>query len=337
MEISEEVSARMVLAAVSEPGDRITGSVTARVGPIETLRLLRDPDAALPGVHGPQGELWRRRVTPRLQGDLSLWLMIRTNQLGLRVLAPGAAGWPSGLSDLGDAAPVALWARGNPELLTSSLSSRVAMIGARAATSYGEHAALEMASDLAREPRIVISGGAYGIDAAAHRGAVMSRPGSTVAVLCGGLDRLYPAGNKELLERIGEEGLIVSALPPGAAPTRSRFIERGRQLAAISGATVVVEAGYRSGTLLTASFAHDLGRPVGAVPGPITSAASAGCHRLLQDGTATVITNTGDITTLLDAGPGAVAFRRDAARQASHTIEMPDDSPLRTDTTARTL
>lgn len=337
VEISEEVSARMVLAAVSEPGDRTTGAITARVGPIEALRLLGDTYAALPGVDGMQGELWRRRVAPRLQGDLSLWLMIRTNQLGLRVLTPGAAGWPSGLSDLGDAAPVALWARGNVELLTASLSSRVAMIGARASTSYGEHTALEMAAELAQEPRIVVSGGAYGIDAAAHRGALMGRPGSTIAVLTCGLDRVYPVGNKELLERIGKEGVLVSALPPGAAPTRARFIERGRQLAAISGATVVVEAGYRSGTLLTASHARDLGRPVGAVPGPITSAASAGCHRLLQDGTASVITHTGDITALLDAAPAAGPHTREAAREAHREVEMPDDGTLRTDAAARAL
>ncbi|GAB6858035.1 hypothetical protein [Microbacterium xylanilyticum] len=128
MEISEEVSARMALAAVSGPGDRTAGAITAQVGPIETLRLLRDAYATLPGVDGMQGELWRRRVAPRLQGDLSLWLMIRTNLLGLRVLTPGAVGWPSGLSDLGDAAPVALWARGNVELLTASLSSRLLVV-----------------------------------------------------------------------------------------------------------------------------------------------------------------------------------------------------------------
>ncbi len=128
---------------------------------------------------------------------------------------------------------------------------------------------------------MVFSGGAYGIDGAAHRAALASG-GSTVAVLAGGLGRPYPAGHTELLGRVGRDGLLLSELPPGAAPTKWRFLQRGQLLAALSGTVLIAEAGYRSGTLHTAARASELGRPVGAIPGPITSASSAGCHRLLR-------------------------------------------------------
>jgi DNA processing protein len=144
----------------------------------------------------------------------------------------------------------------------------------------------------------VLSGGAYGIDGAAHRAALASG-GSTVAVLAGGLDRLYPAGHTELLTRVGKEGLLLSELPPGAAPTKWRFLARGRLLAALSGTVLIAEAGYRSGSLHTAARAIELGRPVGAVPGPLTSAASAGCHRLLRDGLGSIITGYDDVRELL--------------------------------------
>ena len=242
--------------------------------------------------------------------------------LGLCLLTPGAAGWPEGLSDLGVLAPLALWAKGDIGVLTSSLGSRVTIVGARAATGYGEHVATEFATDLAGLPRVVVSGGAYGIDGAAHGAALTTRPGSTIAVLAGGLDRNYPAGHQELLSRVAESGAVLSELSPGAAPTRWRFLQRGRLLAAISAATIVVEAGYRSGSLHTAAEAHALGRPVGAVPGPITSAASAGCHRLLHEKIATVISSASDIAALTDppAPPDAPARTAPAASPLAWTL-----------------
>jgi DNA processing protein len=144
---------------------------------------------------------------------------------------------------------------------------------------------------------IVVSGAAYGIDACAHRGA-LSAGGATVAVLACGVDRPYPRGNEELIERIAAEGAVVSEVPPGSSPTRWRFVTRNRLIAALSGVTVVVEAGWRSGASITAREAGDLGREVAAVPGPVTSATSAGCHRLLREG-AVCVTDVGEVLELL--------------------------------------
>ena len=313
--------ARLTLAIASEPGDRITGTLLAAVGATETLRLITS-DTPLPGVVDPvEGGIWRGRLAPRLPAAGGVdRVREHTDRLGLCLLTPGAAGWPEGLSDLGVLAPLALWAKGDIGVLTSSLGSRVTIVGARAATGYGEHVATEFATDLAGLPRVVVSGGAYGIDGAAHGAALTTRPGSTIAVLAGGLDRNYPAGHQELLSRVAESGAVLSELSPGAAPTRWRFLQRGRLLAAISAATIVVEAGYRSGSLHTAAEAHALGRPVGAVPGPITSAASAGCHRLLHEKIATVISSASDIAALPPAPPDAPARTAPAASPLAWTL-----------------
>ncbi|GAA2229958.1 DNA-processing protein DprA [Herbiconiux moechotypicola] len=308
--MTDNDDARVALAVVSEPGDRVTGTLLAAVGAAETLRLITS-ETPLPAVVDPvEGGLWRGRLASRLTAASVDRVREHSDRLGLRIITPDAAGWPEGLSDLGVLAPVALWAKGDIGVLSSSLGSRVTIVGARAATGYGEHVATELARDLAELPRVVVSGGAYGIDGAAHRAALATRPGATIAILAGGLDRYYPAGHQELLSRVAESGVVASELPPGAAPTRWRFLQRNRLLAAISASTVVVEAGYRSGSLNTAAHAHALGRPVGAVPGPITSAASAGCHRLLHERIATVITSTTDITNLSEpATPSAATLR----------------------------
>jgi DNA processing protein len=185
------------------------------------------------------------------------------------------------------------------------------VVGARAATGYGEHVAMEVAAGLAGRDVVVVSGGAYGIDGMAHR-ATLASNGSTVAVLAGGIDRLYPSGHEALLTRVSQQGAIVSEVPPGTPPTRWRFLQRNRLIAALSRATIVVEAGYRSGALNTARHSDDLSREVGAVPGPITSAASAGCHRLLRDGMAQCVTSTSEIMHLAfgaDLTPEASAWR----------------------------
>jgi DNA processing protein len=174
--------------------------------------------------------------------------------------------------------PYVLWVKGATSLLAGSLQDRFTITGARASTSYGAHVAQMLANDLASEEKVLVSGGAYGIDAAVHTAALASG-GHTVAVLAGGLDRPHPAGHRELLERIGDLGLLVSELPPGAVPTRTRFLARARIEAALSGSTTIVEAAGRSGALPVAQCAHELGRAVGAVPGPVTSTASMGTHR----------------------------------------------------------
>lgn len=297
--------ARMMLAALSEPNDIITGTLVARVGATVTVDLVTTGDRLPNGVDPAEGELWRRRLAPRLNPGQLERIRADMELHDLRLLTPDDVDWPGELQQLGAGAPIALWLKGNPVLLGSPLPGRVTVVGARASTSYGDHVATELVSDLAAQGRVVISGGAYGIDGAAHRAATATSPGSTVAVLASGLDRAYPAGHEQLFDRIAETGgLIVSELPPGAAPTRWRFQQRNRILAVLSGATVVVEAGHRSASLSVAGQAHSLGRPVGAVPGPVTSAASAGCHRLIQEGVASLVTDAQDVTDLLDSTSG---------------------------------
>jgi DNA processing protein len=235
------------------------------------------------------------------------------SRFGGTLLTPDDDRWPAGLAALGAAMPLALWVRGRPDL--DALADRsVALVGARAATSYGEHVAAGMASGLADRGFTVVSGGAYGIDAAAHRGSVAAG-GPTVALLAGGVDRFYPQGNHDLLRTIADSaGAIVSEVPPGSAPFRQRFLARNRLIAAMTGATVVVEAAWRSGALSTARRAAELLRPVGAVPGPVTSMASAGCHALLRDGVATCVTDAAEAAELAgDLGSDAAPAREGRA------------------------
>jgi DNA processing protein len=180
------------------------------------------------------------------------------------------------------APPLALWVRG-PGDLGELCEQSAALVGARAATGYGLHVAGELGVGLASAGFTVVSGAAIGIDGAAHRGA-LACAGPTVAVLACGIDRSYPAAHEVLLGRIAVTGVVVSEYPPGSVPARHRFLVRNRLIAGLAGGTVVVEAGLRSGAQRTAADARALGRPVMALPGPITSGRSAGCHRLVRDG-----------------------------------------------------
>ncbi len=192
--------------------------------------------------------------------------------------------------------PLALWVVG-PACLDELTERCAALVGTRAATAYGEQVTADLAAGLAEADVTVISGGAYGIDGAAHR-AVLAGGGTTAAVLAGGLNVPYPAGHSALLHRIARTGALISEYPPGSRPFRHRFLYRNRLVAACSGATVVVEAGLRSGAANTAAWARSLGRVVGAVPGPVTSAASAGAHVLLRGG-AELITRPAEIVELV--------------------------------------
>lgn len=214
-------------------------------------------------------------------------------------LPPTGPDWPSQLDDLGDAAPHGLWAHGTQSTL-SRLADHfhvTAIVGARAATPYGERVTTELAEAIAARGHLIVSGAAYGIDAAAHR-AALAAGGATVAVIASGLDRAYPSGHLDLLERIARTGAVLSELPCGSAPTKARFLARNRLIAALAARTVVAEAGPRSGSLNLTTHAIALDRPVGAVPGSIYSTASAGCHRLIHDHTAALITSPDDIDQL---------------------------------------
>jgi DNA processing protein len=181
--------------------------------------------------------------------------------------------------------------RGGP---LEGLEGAVAIVGARACTSYGEQAALTLSADLAVEGRCVISGLAYGIDAAAHRGA-LGVGGHTVAVLASGVDDPYPTANRRLAEAVARAGCVISETPPGTRPTKQAFLARNRLIAGLSEAVVVVEAASRSGAKNTASWAGELARPVLAVPGPITSSLSATPHRLVRDGEAVLVTSAAEV------------------------------------------
>lgn len=214
-------------------------------------------------------------------------------------LIPADAHWPVALNELGDRAPYVLWTRGATSLLAGGIEGRATITGARATTPYGTTVAGELAAELANQDRVIVAGGAYGIEGAAHR-ATLAAGGSTVAVLAGGVDRPYPFGHADLLDRVGDLGLLVSEVPLGAAPSRHRFLARARLLAALSGTTVVPEAASRSMSLRVATEAHRLGRPVGAVPGPVTSAASTGPNDFLKRGIADVVTSVQDVAELID-------------------------------------
>lgn len=291
-----ETAARVAWGVVAEPGDSVAGALIAELGVAEALRFgLSDERFALAERAIQEG---RRRWMPRAQPRAVRDALRGASEVGARLLLPGDADWPDALDDLGHHAPTLLWVRGDAKQLTASPGA--AIVGARAATAYGDSVAAELAGDLAASGVLVVSGGAYGIDGAAHR-AALGVGGSTVAFLAGGVDRAYPSGHQQLFERIRSSGagVIVSELPCGAAPTKWRFLARNRLIAALDDATVVVEAGWRSGSLNTAGHASSLGRPLGAVPGAVSSAASAGCHRLLREYDAQCITNAAEVRELM--------------------------------------
>ncbi|SDC65756.1 DNA processing protein [Actinokineospora iranica] len=181
-----------------------------------------------------------------------------------------------------------------PALLDDALRRAVSVVGARSATAYGEHVASEFGYGLAEESVTVVSGAAYGIDGAAHRGALAGH-GTTVAVLACGVDLSYPAAHTALLDRIAKEGAVVSEYAPGTPPAKHRFLVRNRLIAAMGLGTVVVEAGVRSGARNTAGSATALGKILLAVPGSVASAMSHGCHELLRTGAATLACSVPEI------------------------------------------
>jgi DNA processing protein len=217
--------------------------------------------------------------------------------LGGRLVCPGDAEWPESVDDLGGRRPLALWVRGPVPLRDTTLRS-VALVGSRAATPYGNHVAAELAVELGDRGWPTVSGGAYGIDAAAHRGSLAAGV-ATVAVLACGVDVSYPSGNRRLFDEIAGRGLLVSEWPPGASPTRLRFLWRNRVIAALARGTVVVEMGHRSGARRTCTEAAALGRYVMAVPGPVTSAVSVGCHALLRAREAECVTSAREVLELV--------------------------------------
>ncbi len=277
----------MGLTCVLEPGrDRWHRSVDRQGAEAVWLRLLQEDS--------PLGERARRLDLASVERESAL--------RGFRFVHRGSQEWLPALDDLESTGavggieggrPLGLWVAG-PMKLAELAGSAVAVVGARASTPYGDTVASELAAELSEAGIVIVSGGAYGIDASAHRGA-LSSDGATVAVMACGLDELYPRGNDALLRRIRGEGLMVSEYPPGTPPSRHRFLTRNRLIAALASATVVVEAAARSGAKNTVGWAQSLGRPVLAVPGPVTSALSVTPHRLIRDAQAALVTDAQDV------------------------------------------
>lgn len=303
--------ARAALCRLGEPGDlRLTG-LLADMG---AVRL----HAALAAERDLQGVL--TDVASRLASLDPVRDLEQAERVGIRFVIPGDAEWPASLDDLAHSGsvqerggvPIGLWVRG-PVRLDEQPDS-VAIVGSRSATSYGESVARGLARDVAAQGMAVVSGAAFGIDQAAHRGAVAGG-GTTIAVLACGVDRAYPAAHKPLLDHLAAHGAIVSELAPGCSPTRARFLARNRLIAAFTRGTVVVEAAVRSGALNTARWAERLSRTLMAVPGPVTSAQSVGIHQLVRSGAGQLVTSGAEVLELMGvAGTHLIVEPRDVAR-----------------------
>jgi len=300
--LEDESYARAALTYLAEPGDGRLGALLRVLGAARTLEAIkagRDPGAECGAADAMRAALPRAisQWQVRLAGVPSADEMADFCRAGIRLTFPGDPEWPGQLDDLGDARPYALWLRGTADLRFSCLRS-VAIVGSRAATAYGCYVASEFAASMAARGWAVISGGAYGVDAAAHRGA-LGAEGATVAVLACGVDVPYPAGHKDLLDAIAGQGVVVSEWPPGRNATRLRFLIRNRVIAALATGTLVVEAGRRSGALNSARHARDLHRRLMAVPGPITSDLSAGCHHIIREWQGTLVTSAAEVVEYL--------------------------------------
>lgn len=298
---------RLAFVALSALTEGCYPSLTAlvmREGPVDVWRMLR------------------KRETPL--GDRACQihpedLLARAERCGARFISPTDSAWPQQLAALADVeiggqggVPLGLWMKG--PLSMQELTSSVAVVGSRAATRYGEQVAHEFAAGMAQFGRSVISGGAYGIDAAAHRGAIAGG-GRTIAVVASGVDVSYPPGNRALLDVIARDHLVISELPPGTHPTKSRFLARNRLIAALSQGTVLVEAAARSGAKNTVNWSQRCHRTVLAVPGAVTSPLSDTCHALIRDQEALLVGSSAEIHAALSPVGQAMLFDAEGPRR----------------------
>lgn len=294
--------ARAAWSRVAEPGDPLAAQLIATHGPAAALEL------AARGLGKPMQKYLPRLEKLSVERELEI-----AARCCARIVCPGDEEWPTGLDDL-PVPPYCLWVRG-PLAVASACSRSAAVVGARSATAYGEMVSTDLAAGLGERRFTIVSGAAFGIDAAAHRGA-LAVEAPTIAVLAGGVDRPYPAAHATLIGRIVDSGAVVSEVAPGSAPMRSRFLQRNRMIAAMTRGTIVVEAGLRSGSLNTARSAAERGRVVAAVPGPVTSMMSAGCHELLRSGLAILVTDAAEAADAIgDFGVDTVPHRSGDTRQ----------------------
>jgi DNA processing protein len=293
--VSERV-ARAALSRLSEPGDVRLGALVGRLGANRVFELLRE-EQDIAGVYTD--------VAARLRGLEPERELEQAETQGIRFVCPEDDEWPRALDDLDRAEPLqdrggrplGLWVKGALRL-DETTRSAAAVVGSRSATTYGASVASDLSAHVSENGFTVVSGAAFGIDQAAHRGALATK-GLTVAVLACGVDRAYPSAHRNLLDYIADTGLVVSELPPGCAPTRVRFLSRNRIIAGLAKGTVVVEAAVRSGALNTANWTTRLNRVLMGVPGPVTSAPSQGVHELIRSRGAALVTRGQDVLELL--------------------------------------
>ncbi|HET6242163.1 MAG TPA: DNA-processing protein DprA, partial [Arthrobacter sp.] len=354
----DERTARAALSRLFEPQDATGLALVRTAGAEDALRIASGELSAGPGLEreiagaledngavggwtglGEALKRWAPRV-PDLAPARDLATMQR---LGGRMIIPADGLWPRQLSDLGLQEPLCLWWRGIEQELPPPAKA-VALVGSRDSTSYGSSVTADLAYSLAQRGFTVVSGGAYGIDAHAHRaalaGGAVGLP--TIAVMAGGVDRFYPSGNEDLLRAVANQGAVLAEVPPGSAPTRYRFLQRNRLIAALASVTVVVEARWRSGALNTAHHAESLGRAVGAVPGSVHSANSAGCHRLLREGGAVCVTDAGEVAELASPSGDSLPEEKVGRVEAHDGLNLEDlillDAlPLRTTSSVEKL
>lgn len=310
----ENSFARAVFSLITEPGDMFAGAITQALSheTVLELEIARQPTSRLKQLLAEVGALdevqskfvdldqAHNDARQRWSGRLKLQDFSNALDLAIRVRAQlitvSNSYWPTQLDDLQLASPHCLWLRSRTELSLLN-QNQISIVGSRISTSYGDWVASEIVADASTKGMNIVSGGAYGIDAISHR-AALANNNSTIAFMAGGIDRLYPSGNQNLLERIIENGAVIAEQAPGAMPTKWRFLQRNRLIAAMGQATIVIEAGARSGALNTVTHAQELGRAVGVVPGPITSQASAGCNQLIAKGMVTPICAITDAAAL---------------------------------------
>jgi DNA processing protein len=284
--------ARMLLSSAIDSGDPAVAELVHNIGAEGAWTKI------IEGLLGEPAAQRAAQVKPDVVERLA-------KAAAVRFIIPGDDEWPSGLDDLRHAEsiqrrggePFGLWLRG-PGHLAHLMERSVAIVGSRAATAYGDGIAADMAADLVEQGVTVVSGGAFGIDVAAHRGA-LAAGGPTVCVVANGVDVAYPPGHSAIFETLAREQLLVSELPPGAHPTRVRFLARNRLIAAMSRGTVVVEAALRSGARNTAGWALACGRPLMAVPGPVHSRASQAPHLMIRSGQAVLVTSAAEVLELI--------------------------------------
>ncbi|HWJ53952.1 MAG TPA: DNA-processing protein DprA [Propionibacteriaceae bacterium] len=300
--------ARLCLSCALDGGDPAVVELVTRYGPEGAWTRIRN---------GAMGEPTAERAS-----RLSLASVERqAADVGARFVVPGDDEWPPGLADLAHAGeiqrrggePYGLWLHG-PGHLADLMRHSVAIVGSRAATAYGSGIAADLAAELAERGVTVVSGGAFGIDAAAHRGA-LAAGGPSVGVLACGVNVAYPAANASIFDQMARDHLLVSELPPGAHPTRVRFLARNRLIAAMTQATIVVEAALRSGARNTAGWAAECGRPLMAVPGSVYSRASTAPHLMIRNGQAVLVTNAAEVMELIsEAGQDTLLLARGPQR-----------------------